>query len=337
MINKIYDKTLTFIKKNYKQLIFLLVLFVIVNYPLDYSIYISGGTINVNDRVEIEKEHKSNGTFNLAYVTELRATTLTYLLSYVVPSWELVSLEEYQASSEETMEDINFRSKLYLNKSEEDAIKIAYEKAGKIFKINNTKFNIVYINEIVDTNLKIGDVILEVNGKAFNDLEQYKNEVSNTNVSEYINLKIERNNKEIETKIKVNEIDKKKLTGISILELSDYKTNPEITLSFKDSESGPSGGLMLALAIYDKLISYDLTKGKKIVGTGTIDENGTIGQIDGVRYKLKGAVKSGADIFIAPSGENYDECKKIIEEEKYDIKLIEAETFDGVLKSLYNL
>ena len=337
MINKIYDKTISFIKENFKQLLLLVILLLVLNYPLNYSICISGGTINVNDRINIENSYESKGTFNLAYVTELRATTLTYLLSYLVPSWERVALEEYQASTNETMEDIGTRSKLYLNKSEQDAIKLAYEKANKIIEINNTKFIVVYVNEIVDTDIKIGDQILEINGKKISDLSQYKQEVMNTEVDKYINLKVKRNNKELHFKIKVNNIEGNKLTGISILELSDFNTNPDITLSFKESESGPSGGLMLTLAIYDKLITPDLTKGKKIVGTGTINEDGTVGQIDGIKYKLKGAVKAKADIFIAPSGKNYDECKKIIEEKNYDIQLIEAKTFDKVLELLIAL
>ena len=337
MNNKIYEKILNFIKENYKQFLIVFILGIIINFPLDYSIYISGGTINVNDRIELDNEYKSSGSFNLAYVTELRATTFTYLLSYIIPFWEVIPLEEYQASTIETMEDVSIRSKLYLDRSKEDAIKLAYEKASKNFTTKNTEFNIVYINEIVDADLKIGDVILEINNKKLFDLNQYKELVEKTNVGEYINLKVRRNKKEFETKIKVNYINESKLTGISILELSNYETTPEIILSFKDSESGPSGGLMLALAIYDKLIAEDLTRGKKIVGTGTIDEFGNVGEIDGVKYKLKGAIKEKADIFIAPSGNNYNECKRIIKEENYNIKLIEAKTFEQVLNDLNSL
>jgi len=56
MINKIYEKIKMFIKENYKELIFLIILFIVINYPVDYSIMISGGTINVNDRVEIKNQ-----------------------------------------------------------------------------------------------------------------------------------------------------------------------------------------------------------------------------------------------------------------------------------------
>ena len=93
---------------------------------------------------------------------------------------------------------------------------------------------------------------------------------------------------------------------------------------------------MLTIAIYDKLVSKDLTNGLKIVGTGTIDYDGNVGQIDGVAYKLKGAVKKGADIFIAPTGENYQECVKLKNKKGYKIDIIEAKTFEQVIRQLEN-
>ena len=38
------------LKENYKQIIILVVFLVVMNYPLNYSVMVSGGTINVNDR-----------------------------------------------------------------------------------------------------------------------------------------------------------------------------------------------------------------------------------------------------------------------------------------------
>ena len=52
----------------------------------------------------------------------------------------------------------------------------------------------------------------------------------------------------------------------------------------------------MALAMYDALTREDITKGKTIAGTGTIDANGNVGAIGGVIYKLSGAVKNNADI-----------------------------------------
>ena len=87
---------------------------------------------------------------------------------------------------------------------------------------------------------------------------------------------------------------------------------------------------MTALVIFNKLISYDITKGYKIAGTGTIDEDGTVGEIDGVKYKLKGAVKDKADVFLVPSG-NYEEAIKLKEKNNYKIKIIEVKTFEDAI------
>ena len=90
----------------------------------------------------------------------------------------------------------------------------------------------------------------------------------------------------------------------------------------------------MSLEIYSQLIKKDLTKGRKIVGTGTINKDGTCGEIDGVKYKLKGAVKNSADIFIVPTGKNYEEAVKGKKKHNYKIKIIEAKTFSQVVKEL---
>lgn len=46
---------------------------------------------------------------------------------------------------------------------------------------------------------------------------------------------------------------------------------------------GPSAGLMFALGIVDKLTPADLTGGKFVAGTGTIDDRGKVGPIGGSR------------------------------------------------------
>ena len=336
MISKIYDKFINFIKENYKQLIFLIVFLIVMSFPLDYSVMVSGGTINVNDRVSIKGEYESDGSYNLAYVTELKGTIPTVLLSYIIPDWKKIPLEEYKASSNESQDDITKRAKIYLKYSEQAAIKLAYLKAYKEFKIKNSEFNIVYVDEKAETTLKIGDIILKANDITITSLEQYRNIVEKSDIGDTINLKILRDKKEEEASIKVKNIDNKKVSGISILELYDYETSPEIELSFKNNESGSSGGLMLALSIYDKLISEDLTNGLKIVGTGTVDFDGNVGEIDGVEYKLMGAVKQKADLFIVPTGENYETCLKLKEERGYNIELIEAKTFDEIIEILRN-
>ena len=93
----------------------------------------------------------------------------------------------------------------------------------------------------------------------------------------------------------------------------------------------------MTLTIYSYLNNIDLTHGKKIVGTGTIDRNGNVGEISGIKYKLMGAVKEKADIFLVPQGENYIEARNLKNEKSYDIDIVPVETFKEALKYLKEL
>ena len=337
MINKIYENIKKIMKKYWKWAILYIVLFVIIVAPLPYYLYTGGGTIDINDRVTIEGQSESNGSFNLAYVSSLRATIPTYLLSFLFDTWERVPINTVKLTETETSEDVAIRDKIYLEDANQNAIQVAYQKASKTFMIDEVKNYVVFIMENADTTLKIGDAILSVEGKPLDDLEQFRQIVQEKEVGDILHLTVERNHKEQEETITIQEIDGQKVVGISLLKEAKYQTDPKLTLSFSNNESGPSGGLLLAISIYDKLVPEDLTKGLKIVGTGTIDKDGNVGEIGGVQYKLQGAVKEKADVFLVPNGENYEDCIKLQEKYHYDIKIIGVSTFDEAIQALENL
>ncbi|MEU3773991.1 PDZ domain-containing protein [Streptomyces sp. NPDC032472] len=64
---------------------------------------------------------------------------------------------------------------------------------------------------------------------------------------------------------------------------------------------GPSAGLMFSLGIVDKLTPGDLTGGKFVAGTGTIEETGKVGPIGGIEMKTIGARRAGARYFLTPA------------------------------------
>jgi PDZ domain-containing protein len=91
--------------------------------------------------------------------------------------------------------------------------------------------------------------------------------------------------------------DTKPYIGISVSEL--YSAGFPIDFTLTDV-GGPSAGLMFATGIVDKLTPDNLTGGKHIAGTGTIDPGGTVGPIGGIRQKLAGARGAGAELFLMP-------------------------------------
>ncbi|BCJ47212.1 hypothetical protein GCM10010168_71990 [Actinoplanes ianthinogenes] len=76
-----------------------------------------------------------------------------------------------------------------------------------------------------------------------------------------------------------------------------------------DGIGGPSAGLMISLGIIDKLTPADLTGGRIVAGTGTVDEKGEVGPIGGIPQKLHGAKEAGATWFLVPAG-NCAEAKR---------------------------
>ena len=96
---------------------------------------------------------------------------------------------------------------------------------------------------------------------------------------------------------------------------------------------GPSAGLMFALGIYDKLTPGDLTGGKFVAGTGTIDDNGTVGPIGGVEMKTVGARSKGAQYFLTPT----ENCAAAAKDTPGGLTLVKVHTIADALAALKDI
>lgn len=337
MLNKVYLRIKKFMKDYYKTIIFLIICYFVFTFPLPYYIYAGGGTINIDDRVVVDGSTDSSGSLNFAYVRELEGNVASFILGNIIPGYDIEKQEDVELNEDETSEDIMFRNRIYLENANQTAIMLAYKKADKEVRISDKHFYIIYVEEKEEDGLRVGDELVKVNGKDIENVEDYTNEVQNHEVGEKIKVTVIRDDKEHDVTATVKEGTDYKVTGVSVSTIYEYKTNPKVELKFKDSEGGPSGGLMLTLAIYDKLTDGDLTNGLKIVGTGTISSDGSVGEIGGVKYKLNGAVKAKADLFLVPKGDNYKEALKEKEKNDYDIEIKAIGTFDEAVSYLESL
>jgi PDZ domain-containing protein len=207
--------------------------------------------------------------------------------------------------------------------------------ANKDYEIKGQSIYITYLNS-TDTELKLLDIIKKINGYEINCLDDIKLIVDKSSVGDYVNVEVLRDDKLITVKTLVFDVNGVNKIGVGISVDYDIETEPNVNVTSSKNESGPSGGLMTSLEIYNKLVSEDITKGKKIIGTGTIDEEGNVGEIGGVKYKLIGAVKKHADVFLCPK-ENYDEAVELVKNKNYNIKVIGVSTFAEALEELKNI
>ncbi|WP_367322767.1 PDZ domain-containing protein [Streptomyces sp. HUAS ZL42] len=122
--------------------------------------------------------------------------------------------------------------------------------------------------------------------------------------------------------------------ALSYLHLSDK--NIKVTLKLSDV-GGPSAGLLFSLGIVDKLdgdgSGGDLTGGRTIAGTGTIDADGKVGAVGGVALKTQAARRDGATVFLVPK----DECSDAESELPKGLRLVPVTTLKGAVSALVAL
>ncbi|GAA0610940.1 YlbL family protein [Streptomyces crystallinus] len=107
----------------------------------------------------------------------------------------------------------------------------------------------------------------------------------------------------------------------------------KVTLNLADV-GGPSAGLLFSLGIVDKLVGNgsggELTGGRTIAGTGTIEADGSVGAVGGVSLKTQAARRDGATVFLVPKAE----CADARAELPSGLRLIPVTTLSGAVSAL---
>ncbi len=336
MLNKVYESIKKFLKENYKFLIAVILLIIVCNYELPFIIYRSGGTIDVKERVKIDKEFTQKGSLSMSYVTAMKGSIPIVLLSYIIPDWDLMPLKE--VTVEDDFDKAIETGKVYLQEGIDNAIIAAFNESDYDIKITKTINSVIYLSESAKTDAKVGDEIISINKHKVTSLDDLKEYINTLKEGDKVAIKVENNGKQYERYAYVyyEKEDKSLKIGLAFKPRYEYETEIPVDIKMKDSESGSSGGLMMALQVYNALTEDDITKGYDIAGTGTIESDGTVGEIGGVKYKVLGASKNGMDIFFCPK-ENYKEAVDVKTKRDLDIDIIKVSTLEDAIEYLNNL
>ncbi len=331
-MKRIFDKIKKFFKENYKGILILVFIYLLFNFKLDFSIYSPGGLINLDNRIESKSDiNKSKGSINMTYVRLVKGTIPTYLLAKVIPTWDIVSNDDitYDGDIDETIKI----DKYYLLESISNAYMVAYNSAGVDYSIKKSNNYITYIYEKAKTDLKLFDNIIKYDNIEFTTFSEMQEYITNKSVGDKITFDVVRNGKNIKCYAELIEMNGQAKVGLTSAVINEYDSDVNVSVKSKASESGSSGGFMTALAIYNAITKDDITKGKIIAGTGTIDSEGNVGEIGGVVYKLAGAYKNGADIMLVPK-DNYEEALEYKKKHNLDIELVSINTFEEGIEYL---
>lgn len=317
--------------KNYYPWFFLVIVAFIFLCPLPYYIDAPGGVTNLNGKIKIAGKN-INGSYNLTYVSEYKASIPLIIYSWFNKDYDVYKKNEILLDNE-TDKEYNLRDRLFLEESLSNAVIRAYNEALKKVNVKNQYLYVGYIIEGSHNDLKVGDAIISIDGINVTTKEEINKIINIKNVGDQIIIKVTNNKKIYKRKAIITSESGRKIIGFIPIEVYDYETDPIVDITTARNESGSSGGLMLSLSIYDLLSDDDLAKGRKIAGTGTIDKYGNVGEISGIKYKIKGAIKDKVDVFFVPK-ENYAEAKKVIKENNYSLNLVKVKTLKEAINYL---
>ena len=150
-----------------------------------------------------------------------------------------------------------------------------------------------------------GDLITHVNGSPVADVGQLRDAIGAAEDGRPVTLRV----RPIEggatsaVEVRPTRVEGVDRPVIGIATVANFPYEVDIQ---SGAIGGPSAGLMWALGVIETLTPEDLTGGRVIAGTGTVDLEGRVGRIGGVRQKVVGAEEAGAEMFLLPRGDMPD-------------------------------
>ncbi len=283
-------------------------------WPTDYY-RISPGIakdISLMIKIEEDKTYPVEGELMLTAVNMRPARLFDYVYIKLVkpdlielrPKPENVNMSEYMELMLEMMKESQLKAKA-----------VALQQAGYNPTITGEGVKVVKVLEEGDAygKLKEDDVIIAVDDQAVHLITETVNKIQDRELGQEAKVRILRDEEEIEYNLKtlpLKESSDDPSIGVIITPHQrriDLPVNIEINAG---QIGGPSAGGMFTLEIYNQLTKDDLTNGLKIAGTGTINLDGSLGPIDGIKQKIMAAKEEGAKIFFSPIG-NGEEAKKM--------------------------
>ncbi|MEW9553418.1 PDZ domain-containing protein [Nonomuraea sp. NPDC050783] len=179
-----------------------------------------------------------------------------------------------------------------------------------------------------DGKLLKDDEIVSIDGKETKDVEAVGAAVKAHKSGEEVVFGVLRGGKKAEVPLRTV-AGSQGQPQVGVLMQTKYKFPFDVDINVGDV-GGPSAGLMFSLGILDKLTPGELTGGKKIAGTGTIEPTGEVGPIGGIQQKMIGARKAGATVFLTPA----DNCAEAVKAAPDGMRLVRADTLHGAVQAL---
>lgn len=214
-------------------------------------------------------------------------------------------------------DEVDRQNALMMQDSQLDATLAALRAAGYEVSAEPIGLSIAALaseHRIGEGDLDVGDLLVSVEGEPVVTIDDIVAVLGGKEPGDTVTVTRRRGDEE-PTSVTVELVESpdepgRPLIGVLLANVYDLPVDIDIEAG---NIGGPSAGLMFALSIVDSLLPDDLTSGLVIAGTGTIDQDGLVGPIGGIRQKVLGAIHRSDDgpaatVFLVPEG-NFAEAR----------------------------
>lgn len=270
------------------------------------------------------KTYPSKGEFLLPTVVSERATVLYVLYSLLDPNASLTAepSDEPQAQSPDPDER-------QMGLSQYLATVVAFESLG--YNLTGESRGLLIVRSDPDSPnrdlVRPGDILTSAGGA---EIKSFKNlrDVLTDRTPGKLQAVLQRKGGPVNSELEVYRSGDRNILGLFLR--PDFSTEFPFPVTFDAGHtSGASGGLVFALEIYNRLTPEDITKGRRIAATGTLDARGRVGPIEGVNLKMIGAKQAGAEVILIPKS-NVNDVSELPEE----VEVIPVDSFKQALDAL---
>jgi Lon-like protease len=304
------------------------------NVQLPYLAWSAGPVSDAADAIAIEGAEVFTPEGELLMLTVLSQDVNLFeaVIAGLDPTIDLLRKERVRPP-DETDEEYRERVLAQMDDSQIRAITVALNSLG--YEMVPTDVIVIEIlaDLPADGVLEPGDSINTVNGVEIIRSSDVPGALEGLAPGDEVTIGITRAGSELEVTLELaardDDVDAP-IMGIVVRELTEPPFPVEIQAG---NVGGPSAGMMHALAIIDSLTPGDLTGGRVIAGTGTIEYDGTVGNIGGIRQKVPAAEAAGASVILVPAG-NYEEA---LTAERTSIDIVPIANLEEAIAYLENL
>lgn len=185
---------------------------------------------------------------------------------------------------------------------------VGLRQAGRQVKVSGEGARVVATlpGAPAEGELRQGDVVVSAEGQPIRLAAELVTAVGALQPGQKANLTVVRGGQRRQLAVPVRPLAQLHRAGLGVLvETVNQRIRLPVDVRVKRGVAvgGPSAGLMMALTVYDLVDPVDLTRGRVVAGTGTVDVGGTVGPVGGIAEKIRGAELEGAEVFLVPTSE----------------------------------